>query len=378
MITAATRYVALMVLCGLVATVQAEPVEVRQGDSIGAGYTFRRGTTCTVVTVRHAVPYEGVDVQVTDRTGGTALGQRSYDNEVYDLALVALPANSAVACTAGWPDTAWLAAAKFTTKNTFEIVRHTPDNRETIVLTRYVGGTPDTLTLAPVDKMKARVTFSGSVVRSDDSLLALVQKLDPATDRIEALRFDVIDRLVGSRFKGTSQGIPVHLEGVFKSGRDVPNWTTYVGAWLREQGGRPTVAAQDPKARCSIRVNVIDWARENVSNPEYAALEQRYTSCGTLGIGGMLVVRSSPEAKASCQKQVRAKMTEVGRYQKGHRLTMESVVTPRTGSVASKLETVTVVLPKAAAPSRTEEELAVLQRAAGSMLEGMFAAGACD
>jgi hypothetical protein len=190
-------FMTVVALAGLVSAARAEPVEVRQGDQIGAGYTFRRGTTCTMVTVRHAVPYEGVEIRVTDRTGGAAIGQRIFDNETYDLALVALPENAAVACTTGWPETAWIGTTKFNSKSTFEIARHTPDDRETILPVSYVGGTSNTVTLVPSGKMKVPVTFSGSVVRAGDNLLAIVQRVDPGTDRVEALRFDVRCRSPG-------------------------------------------------------------------------------------------------------------------------------------------------------------------------------------
>lgn len=373
-------FTVVVAVTGFAAAASAEPVEVRQGDQIGAGYTFRRGTTCTVVTVRHAVPYEGVEVKVIDRTGGAATGQRIYDNETYDLALVALPENASVACTSGWPETAWIRTAKFNSKSTFEIVRHTPDDRETILPVSYGGGTSNAVTLVPTGKLKARVTFSGSVVRAGDSLLALVQMVDPDTDRIEALRFDVIDRLVGSRFKSAgSSGSPVSFAGVFQRDRVNTNWTTYVNAWLREQSGHPVMPGQDPKARCDIRVNVIDWSKGNVANPEYDALQQQYNSCGTVGsIGGILVVKRGPEAKRACQQQVRAKMAEVGRYLNGHHLTMEVVMTPQRGAIASALETVDVVVPRAAATSRTEEEMVVMQKAAGSVLTKLFETGACE
>ena len=373
-------WVGLFVGAGLASSVIAEPVEVRQGDQIGAGYTFRRGATCTVVTVRHAVPYDGVEVRVTDRSGGSATGQVSYDNQTYDLALVALPDNSDVACSSGWPDTAWIGSAKFTAKSTFEIVRHTPDDRETILPVSYVGGTSDTVTLAPVGKMKARVTFSGAVVRAGENLLALVQTVDPSTDRIEALRFDVIDRLVGSRFKSASRGgAPVHFAGVYQRDRLNSNWTTYVNAWLRDTTGRQVMATQNAGARCGIRLNVIDWTRANLPNPEYEALQQQYNSCGTVGsIGGIISVQRSPEAKRACQQQTRAKMTAAGRYLKGHHLTLEAVMTPRAGAVESSLETVTVAMPPGTTVSRTEEEMEVLQKAAGPMLAKLFETGVCD
>ena len=245
---------------------------------------------------------------------------------------------------------------------------------------RYVGGTSNTVTLAPTGKLKTQVTFSGSVVREDRGLLAIVQKVDPATDRIEALRFDVIDGLVGSRFKSAARGgSPVYFEGVFQRDRVQSNWTTYVNAWLRDESGRQVFPAQSAATRCGIRVNVLDWARNNVPNPEYEALQQQYNSCGTVGsIGGILVVKTGPEAKRACQQQVRAKMNEVGRYLKGHHITMEAIMTPTDGPIESKLETVDVVLPPAAVTSRTEEEMLVMQKSAGTMLTNLFETGVCD
>ncbi len=369
----------LVVSCGLAPAVLAEPVEVRQGDQIGAGYTFRRGATCTVVTVRHAVPYDAVDVRVTDRSGGTATGQRSYDNETYDLALVALPETSTVACTATWPDTGWIASTKFNSKSTFDVVRHTPDDRETILPVSYVGGTSNTITLAPVGKMKTQVTFSGSVVHADDNLLALVQKVDPATDRIEALRFDVIDRLVGSRFKSVRGAAPVHLSGVLDRGRASPNWTAYVNAWIREETGRVTADSSDPSARCQISVNVMEWARGRVPNPEYDQLQKQYDGCGIRGgIAGVVVLKSSPEYRAACQKQTRAKMTEVGRTLTSHTLTMEVSMKPRQGDNETKLDTVQFVMPSGLSRPRAEEELTVLKGTVGPMMTQLFETGVCD
>jgi hypothetical protein len=309
-----------------------------------------------------------------------ATGQRIYDNESYDLALIALPEKSAVACTTAWPETAWIGTAKFTSKSMFEIVRHTPDDRETILPVSYVGGTSNTVTLAPVGKMKAQVTFSGAVVRAGDNLVALVQSVDPATDRIEALRFDVIDGLVGSRFKSAARGgSPVQFTGVYQKERLNANWTTYVTAWLRDDAGRMVVAAQDPKARCSIRVNVIDWTRANLPNPDYETLQKQYDSCGVAGtLGGVIAVKRSPEAKRACQQQVRTRMSEVGRYLKGHHLTIEAVIMPRDGTVESSLETVTVAMPAGSSVSRTEEEMQVMQKAAGGMLAKLFETGVCD
>jgi hypothetical protein len=371
--------VACVALCGIVNSASAEPGEVSQGDKIGAGQTFRRGSSCTVVTVLHTVPYDGVEVRVTDRTGGSTTGQRIFDSADFDLALVSLPENAAVACSESWPETGWISSANFTYESIFEIVRHT-SHKETIVPVRYVGGTPNTVTLRPEDKGDVWQGFSGSVVREDRGLLAIVKNFDTATGKIEALRFDWIDRLVGDRFRSrTRGGSPVYFEGVFQRDRVKSTWTTYVNAWLRDESGRQVFPAQSATTGCGIRVNVLDWAKKRLPNPDYESLQQQYDSCGTLNVLGQFVVlKAGPEARRACQKKVRAKMNEVGRYLQGHHITIEAIMTPSDGPIESKLETVDIVLPPAAVTSRTEEEMRVMQKSAGTMLTSLFETGVCD
>lgn len=365
-----------MWLCGLAAALHAEPVEIKQGSEIGAGYTFRRGEICTVVTAHHVVKSDAV-IQVTDRTGGTTdRGKRTYDNTAYDLALVVLPADSGVACSETWPDTGWMATTKFTTKDTFDLVRHHPDgNREELLVMHYAGGSPDTLALTPVVEQG----YSGSVVRFGGQLAGLVQEVHPGTGRTDALRFDVIERLVGHMLKSVQSSAPVHMSGVFQRERENATWSAYVSAWIREKAGRATVDASDRAARCQIRVNVIEWARSQVPNPEYDALQRRYDSCGVMGgIAGVIVLKASPERKAACQKQVRAEMAQAGRTRQGHALTMEVTMKSQSGRTETKLDTVNYVMPSGPKRSRAEEESMVLQGTVGPVMEKMFVSGVCD
>jgi hypothetical protein len=126
-------------------------------------------------------------------------------------------------------------------------------------------------------------------------------------------------------------------------------------------------------------VNIIEWARSQVPNPEYDALQRRYDSCGVMGgIAGVVVLKASPERKAACQKQVRAEMTQAGRTLQGHALTMEVTMKSQSGSTETKLDTVNYVMPSGPKRSRAEEESMVLQGTVGPVMEKMFVTGVCD
>jgi hypothetical protein len=184
----------------------AEPVEIRQGDVIGAGYSFHRGATCLVITAYHVVKEIGVPVTVIDRTGAKAAGNRSYANESYDLAQIELPDNSSVACTSTWPDVAWLRSANLSASSELRAVRHYAGGQEVIIRLKYAGGDKDHIMLAPVDKLTIRASDSGAIVELDGRLVGIVLSVDAGTDRVRALRFNRIDELVGDRFGTASVG----------------------------------------------------------------------------------------------------------------------------------------------------------------------------
>jgi hypothetical protein len=362
----------------------AEPVEVRQGSLVGAGYTFRRGTSCLVVTARHVVAEMGGAVTVLDRSGAQAQGTRAYDNASYDLALIALPARSLVACTATWPDAGWLARTSFNSRSEFEAVRHYPNGRETIVRLRYAGGIKHLLTLSPADRMTIRESDSGSIVSVGDRLVGIVQSVEAATDRVNVLRFDTIDQLVGDRFRGASAG-PVRLTGVASRGRVDPNWGTYIQAWLTEKAGRqvvmaapanPAAARPRPGAAptpapaapdmCTIAVDVLAWERVSVVNPDYAAVDLQLKACGKRGFLFEQTCAAGRRAASSTPRQVQS-----------HKLTVNAVVTPPGAPAESKLQTSTHMPPSRTALGRTELEMHVLQAAVGPVITELVDRAGC-
>ncbi len=366
----------------LLSTAGAEPVDVRQGDSNGSGYGFRRGERCLIVTAGHVVSEAGADITVTDRSGGKATGQRIYYNpsRTEDLALIELPARSVVACNDRWPDAAEVAPAVTAANTPFEVVRHYPGGRETIVRLRAAGGTSQWHTLAFEDKLRIIQSDSGSIVRSNGRYAGIVVSVREADDRVDVLRFDVIDRLVGDRFRTATRGVPVALEGVKQRGRNNANWTTYVASWLGESGGHPVVPAQDASARCRIGVDVIEWARSRVDNPEYDRLEAALRSCSKgLSLGGVPLGLKLPGVdRASCERQVREQMRGVPRVLPSHKLTLNVTMTPRQRAPVSKLQTTEHVEDGGKGNARAEVELTVLQQSFAQVAGELFSAGACE
>lgn len=376
------RWFGLLLAPALISTAGAEPVDIRQGDSNGSGYGFRRGDNCLVVTAGHVVAETGTDITVTDRQGGKATGQRIYYNpsRTEDLALIELPARSVVACNDRWPDASEVAPAAAAANAPFEVVRHYPGGRETIVRLRAAGGTSQWHTLAFEDKLRIIQSDSGSIVRSNGRFAGIVVSVREADDRVDVLRFDVIDRLVGDRFRTAVRGVPVALEGVKQRGRVNPNWTTYVASWLSESAGRPVVPQQDASARCRIGVDVIEWARSRVDNPEYEKLESALRACTQgVSIGGVPLGLKLPGTdRASCQRQVREQMRGVPRVLPSHKLTLNVTMTPRQRAPVSKLQTTEHVEDGSKGGARAETELTVLQQSFAQVAGELFSAGACE
>jgi hypothetical protein len=360
----------LLLLLAAATPAIAQPVEVRQGASVGAGYAFRRGGSCLVVSARHVLPEMGVPVAVHDRTGARADGTRAYENEFYDLALVALPEKSPVACTAAWPDVSWLPRAAFSSRNEFRAVRHYTNGRETIVRLQHAGGVKHLLTLAPVDKLTIRESDSGTIVELDGQLVGIVQSVDPATDRVSVLRFDVIDQLVGDRFRGAASG-PVSFVGVLSHGRANPLWSTYVQAWLTETAGRAVLPAAAGARRgaptvCAVQVDVLAWERLSVPNPDYDAVALQLKACGRRGFIFEQTCAAGRRAAATTPRTVLS-----------HKVTLNTTVTPPAGPPVTRLETTTHVPPSRRAAGRTEIDMMVLQAAAGPTLQELLNRAAC-
>jgi len=364
--------VRVLALCAAVSSARAEPVEVRQGDYIGAGYSFRRGNACTVVTARHVVPDIGASITVLDRSGAKVEGSRSYDNEFYDLALVALPDAKTIACTTTWPERTPSVPTKIPGTKEFQAIRHYPSGRETIVRLKPAGGIKHLLNLAPVDNLRIRESDSGAIVMLDGRPAGIVQSVDSGTDRVNVLRFDTIDQLVGDRFRSTGSGSALGFEGVVWRGRVHPNWTTYVQSWLVEQAGRQVVTVSGPGAKppaelCSIRVEILSWDRAAVPNPEYQNVQEQLKTCGKKG---WLYEQMCRQARSTSQSTPRQLMSQ--------KLTFNAIVQPPGAPALSKLATDSAV-PKSGAPmTQAEIEMSSLQAVVGPVLKGLLDRSSCD
>ncbi len=352
---------------------RAQPVELRQGATAGAGTAFRRGDVCMVLTAGHVARDDGTEIVVLDRTGGRASGQVSYSNPQYDIALVTLQPGFAVACNQRWPDTSWMASANWNSRTQLDAVRHYPNGRESIIGLRWAGGTESTLSLARVDRMEIRESDSGSLVRLGDRPAGIVKLVDTAIDRVEVVRFDVIDRLVGERFRGAAGNAPVAFDGVMWRGQRHPNWTTYVMAWLTDKARRPVVPASDPQARCSIRAQVIDWGQSHVENPKYAELQASLQGCKT-----NILFRKSNSAIKFCEDSLRQSLSTTPRSLRRHSIQLNVEAQPRSGGIQSKLRALEFSEPAEAGRSRPDVELEVMQAAFATVAKDVLATGVCE
>lgn len=357
---------------GLVSSAaNAEPVEVRQGTYVGAGYSFRRGAMCFVITAGHVVPEIGVPVTVLDRTGAKAEGRRAYENASYDLALVELPDNPLVTCTTTWPDVAWMRGASSLARGEFRAIRHYPDGREVIIRLTYGGGRKDELSLAPVDKSTIRESDSGSMVELEGRLVGIVKSVSTDTDRVNVLRFDRIDELVGDRFRGASGSRAVSYAGVLRSGRQNPTWSTYVQAWMTEKAGLTVVptavsAKVMPRPACEVKVEVLSWDRVPVSNPEFDGLQLQLKACGKRGAIWEHICKQARAASATTPRQL-----------PGQKIVLNVTVTPSGEASLTRLTSTTHV-PESGKLSQSEIEFTSLQAAVSPTLTDLLSRGACN
>jgi S1-C subfamily serine protease len=350
---------------------RAEPVEIKQDQYTGAGYSFRRGTSCLVVTANHVVKEMGVPITVLDRNGAKTSGSRTWSNEAYDLALVALPDNSPVACTALWPDSAWLRRASFGPKSEFRAIRHYPGGQEVIVFLKPAGGDKDRITLAPADATSIRESDSGSIVELDGKLVGIVQSVATETQRISVLRFDRIDDLVGDRFRASAGQRVVSFAGVLQQGQPKPNWSTFVQAWISEKTGSTvistaTAANAVPKPVCDVKVDVVAWDHVAAPNPERSALALQEKACGKKGWIYEQLCKQAKETKSTAPANVASQ-----------KVSLNVTVTPTGAAPLTKLvqETHTPVSSKLTA---AEIESATLRAAVGPALTDLFERGGCN
>lgn len=351
----------------------AGPVELRQGDEVGAGTAYARGAQCHVLTAWHVVRDDAEEVTVLDRTGARASGRVTYANPAYDVALVTLAPGHAVACRERWPDSAWMAAATWSTRTELEAVRHYPNGRESVILLRWAGGSADTLTLARTDRMEIRSSDSGALVRLGERPAGIVKAVDTASDRVEVVRFDVIDRLLGDRFRSAGAAA-LAFDGVFHRGRVHANWTTYVGAWLTDTARRTLVPAGDAQARCRLRTEVVDWTQRSTTNPRYEQLQQQLQGCKT-----NLLLRNSKALVQACETTARSQLQDTPRQVRLHAVQLKVEATPTAGGAGvSRLRSSELTDTAPGSGSRADVELQVLQTVFGDVAREVLASGVCD
>jgi hypothetical protein len=348
----------------------AQPVEVQQGSEIGAGFAFRRGDSCLVLTALHVVPSDAADIAVLDRTGARNAAQRAYGNPSYDLALLEITGKPAVACTERWPDSAWLGSLNPNSRSAFEAVRHYPSGgRETLIALRYAGRTTNTFTLAPVDRTTIRESDSGTIVRIDDKLAGIVQSVDPKTDRVEVLRMDVIDKLVGERFRGSSRA-PLAVEGVRNRGQINANWTAYLRSWVAESTGRNAVPAQDPSAKCRLAVDLMDIRPTQVPNPAYEQSANQDCS---------LMTKLNKKLGAACEDNKRKTVATVPRQLTAYMISADVKVQPTKGGPAlAKVASGTVPIDAKRATRSIDEQFSALEVVMAPAAKELIAQAGCD
>jgi hypothetical protein len=361
-------------LCGLLAApATAGTLELRQAGEVGAGTGFRRHDACLVLTAAHVVKEDGVDVTVLDGNGARATGQVVYSNPLDDVALVALPPGSAVVCGERWPDSDWMAAARWTPRSELEVLRRYPNGREAVIRLRWAGGSKDTLSLASLDRSTIQASDSGSLVQDGERMAGIVKLVDTALDRVEVVRFDLIDRLVGDRFRASARALM--FDGVFQGARPHAAWTTYARAWLTDAAGRSLAPAGDASAACRLRVEVVNWAQRNAANPQHAQLTQKLAQCRN-NILFQRAGKFGAEMQRACEAQTREALKTTPRTQRVHTLQVKADATPRVGPAVSRLGTHEA--PEPAAGSRAEVERQVLQAALADVGGALLGAGACD
>lgn len=347
----------------------AQPVDIEQGTEVGAGYAFRRGDACLVLTALHVVPSEVGEIVVRDISGARNGATRTYGNPTYDLALLELTGARAVACNQTWPDSSWMGALSPNSKTMFEAVRHyASGGRESIIALRYAGRTGDVLTLAPLDRTTIRESDSGTMVRFEDKLAGIVRAVDPKTDRVDVLRMDTIDKLIGERFRGGGRA-PLAIEGVYNRQAINANWTAYLRTWVSENTGRPAVTGNDPSAKCRLAVNLMDLKPIQMPNPDY----ERATSqdCS-------LMKKLNKKLGDSCEQQKRKAVSTTPRMLAAYQVAADVKVQPPRGPALAKVASGTVPIDGKRATRSMDEQFAALEAVMAPTAKDLIAQAGCD
>lgn len=158
----------------------AEPVHIEFGGAAGAGYSFSRGSECFVLTAAHVVNDDTgtVKASVIDRAGSRASAAVTILKVEDDVALLTVESGS-IRCTTPWAAEDAPLPARMNSQTQFEVVRHYPNGRESIVLLRYAGSTPGELQLQHVDSTRIIPSDSGSLLFLGDNPAGIVKEVDP-------------------------------------------------------------------------------------------------------------------------------------------------------------------------------------------------------
>jgi hypothetical protein len=265
-----------------------------------------------------------------------------------------------------------MAGASFTPKSEFYATIHHADGRESIVRLDYAGSIKHLLTLAPADKFRIIASDSGALVEQDGKAAGIVQTVDESADRVQVIRFDMIDQLVGDRFRANAATVAgaISYAGVLWHGQPNPNWSTYVQAWLTEKAGRTVYAAKGPvpvpPGACELKVEVLSWDRVPVTNPQYDAAQQALKICNKKGWVYEAMCTQAKSTAANTPRQLTSQ-----------KLALNVTVTPPGGAALTKLSSSTLTPPAGAQMSQAEIELSSLQTAAAPPIKELLERGGC-
>lgn len=354
-----TGIAALLLAAGMAS---AEPVHIEFGGAAGAGYSFSRGSDCFVLTAAHVVNDDTgtVKASIIDRAGSRATAAVTILKAGDDVALLTVESGS-IRCTTPWPAEDAPLPARMNSQTQFEVVRHYPNGRESIVLLRYAGSTPGELQLQYVDSSRIIPSDSGSLLFFGDHPAGIVKEVDP--DRgVFVVPLSVVREVVGWKFaEGAAAGM-VNFAGVLSNGRPNQQWATFGAAWLREKAGLTVVTGKAEPRACSLQVNVVSWNQASEANPRYKpAQEQVNSTCNKKGTLWELACSAA-----------RNKLKETPSTLRVHRVMMEVTATPAGGgSATSKLDTVRVVPPAELKSAETQNHVirATLDQLAPAVLK---------
>jgi hypothetical protein len=264
-----------MALALLPMAATSEPVHVAQGDSIGKGYTIRRGNDCYVLTALHVLGEPGEPIKVSDRSAAQASAKSIFSDKSADFALLQIDGKSVVACADEWTAPGWLANKRFKPSDEFSVISSDKTGRETIYTYKYAGGTAQDLTLAPTDKSRAVQSDSGSPVFFGDYYAGVLQSVDTATDRITVFRADMVDVRLAQVLRGAGVAERVIAVGeVTHNGRAVEDWSIYTRESLAGAGVGSVVTGNASNANCKMSAKVIGVQAARQPNPKYLQAQE--------------------------------------------------------------------------------------------------------